>query len=142
MKRSVSSHCESHRYSCCSCGFSPLPAFMIEGDATFHSDVSEDEHVFFLMQICGALDSTCGSCGGPGTQTKSQHSPETGSCGAHWSRLPFSSFCPLHSGNTEHLIFKHIQFSPPQDFCLSLWNLTSGLCIVLLSCCQLKNHLL
>lgn len=133
MKVSVTSSCESRRDSCCNRGFLPLPAFMIAGDAIFHLDVSEVENVFSLMQVCGTLDSTHGSCGGPATQEKSQHYQ-------HWI-LPCSLISsPLAIPLSDTLATLTIW--PPNTFKLShlqalafLSALSLDLCMVFLSCC-------
>lgn len=142
MKRSVVSSYESHRYSCCNCGFSPFPAFIIKGDAKFHLDVSEDENVFFLMQVCGALDSTRGSYGGPGTQMKSQYPTNTGSCCAHLSPLPIP--LPITFWQQGALDLQTHSIEPTSG--LLPFSLESALRSLhgasFLSSSQLKNHLL
>lgn len=37
--------------------FFPLPTIIMEGNAKFHLDVSEDENVFFPIRVHGTLDS-------------------------------------------------------------------------------------
>ena len=75
------------------CVFSPLPPFMMEGNAKSHVGVSNWKCIF-PIQVPRTLNSTHGSIRGPETQVKCPYSANTGCRLTLWPHLMSPSLLP------------------------------------------------
>lgn len=126
------SSCDSHRDSCYTGLSFPFLTFMIEGNAKFHLEVSEDENVFshpslwnprFYPWIPWRSRNT-------GEEPCSLTSSPTAIPRAHHALATPTTIPTTCSSNTFNLVTLGI------CFCFSIWNaLPSDLCKVFLSHC-------
>lgn len=144
LKTPLTSSCESHGDSRYYCGDFPLPTFLIEGNATFHS--GEDENVFFSHPSSQNLNSTHGPTRGTGAQVGRQCSPALAPAPLISSHLTIPSAYHTVSTPTTCSSNTFSLLSPPAPL---LWFFPLGRSALgsvhgffPLSLSQLKNHLL
>ena len=120
--------------------FSPLPTFMIAGNAKLHPDESKDENSSFPVQLRGPLASTHGCCGAWGThrwRARTLPMPVRALLSDLASHHHSSAHRTVANRPLAHLLFEHDELSPSSGSCFrfSPWNtLPLGHCMVFLSC--------